>query len=90
MQMINNLVEVYEKKYNLKSICGVELTQSTDKPKIQNNGNGNNIPFCYIASIFYDNDNGIVQGQESIFDSIIQCVFGDNFDDEDEIGDIHA
>mmetsp|Transcript_28556 Transcript_28556/g.25217 ORF Transcript_28556/g.25217 Transcript_28556/m.25217 type:complete len:230 (+) Transcript_28556:1-690(+) len=90
MQMINDLVETYEKKYNLKTICGVELTKVTNKPQSKTTDDGT--PFCYVGTIFYDNDtsDGIVEGQDAIFDSILQCVFSPSGEFEEDDDFIHT
>lgn len=82
-QMINDLVENYEKKYNLKSISGVELTKVTNKPQSKNHPQ--DIPNCYVGNIFHETDSGIVQGQDSIFESIINNTFMTDFEEEDDI-----
>ena len=88
-EIVNDLVSKYENKFNLKSICGVEMKKVSDKPS---KSISDNVPNCYVGNIFYDETDGIVQGQESIFDSIAKCVFSPNneFDDEeDQINHIH-
>merc|ERR1712154_391884 len=80
-QDINKLVEQYENKYNLQSLCGVEMKKVSDKPP---KNVSEDVPNCYVGNIFYDENDGIITGQESIFDSIVQCVFSTNNEFEDD------
>eukprot|EP01084_Bolivina_argentea_P280385 479499_1 len=81
-EYINNLVEKYENKYNLKSICGVEMRKVIDKAPTNAS---EDCPNCYVGNIFYDENDGIVEGQDNIFQSIAKCVFSPNEFDDDEI-----
>lgn len=78
--MVNMMVEQYETKYDLRSICGVSVTQVSDKPH-----SNESFPNCFTGNIFYDAKDGIVEGQDTIFESIAKCVFSPNneFDDEE-------
>ena len=83
-ERVNALVEEYEKKYNLKSLCGVEMKRVSEKPPVNKS---EDCPHCYVGNIFFDEEDGIIEGQESIFDSIVKCVFSSSMDEfeDDEI-----
>jgi len=83
-ETINRLVESYSHKYNLKNICGVEMKKVSQKPS--SSDSFTDVPHCYVGNIFYDHQDGVVEGQESIFDSIAKCVWSPNTEfDDDEI-----
>merc|ERR1712228_769912 len=83
-ERVNELITKYESKYNLKSLCGVEMKKVSQKPP---KNMSEDCPNCYVGNIFFDENDGIIEGQESIFDSIVKCVFSSSMDDfeDDEI-----
>merc|ERR1712129_110054 len=81
MGQVNDVVTEYENKYNLKSLCGVEMKKVRAKPPVNMDEQR---PNCYVGNIFFDEDDGIIEGQESIFDSIVKCVFSSSMDDFDD------
>ena len=82
-EMVNSIVEKWERKHSsINSIVGVSVTGVSDKP--QSNLSAD-CPNCFCGNIFYDANDGIVDGQQPIFESIAKCVFSPNEFDDDEI-----
>ncbi len=42
-------------------------------------------PNCYVGNVLYDGNNGIVEGQDTTFQSIAKCVFSSDEFADDEI-----
>ena len=61
-QCVNALVAEYENKYNLKSICGVEMKKVIEEAPTLSSYD---VPNCYVGNIFYDEKEGIVEGQHN-------------------------
>ena len=84
-RLVNRVVEEYAHSYELASICGVELKRVSQRPPRACDVE-EDCPHCYVGNIFYEADSGIVEGQQSMLESIAKCVFSPNTDEfEDEI-----
>lgn len=75
---INEQIEIWKNRYHLRSFLGVEMKcVSSDEKKMIDVCS--ECPKCYVGCIFYDK-NGIIEGQDSIFDSIANTVFSPTSD----------